>query len=495
MAKYRLAEDKKHWITANGAHFLVDENGEGEKPFTNQMNAKKEKDLTDKDSTTTRPRNSEEIDKEEWYYTDRHGKRVRTRRNQEKKKDDLDATLPRSYRRESDKPLHTSKTLPYRPTHANDADIFAFDKSVRNFDVDGRLHVATTNISKAMVCPYLGSEIPGYQQLGLDANRVYQLLRDPEELKKAASTFNNLQVLEIHKPVNASESLRENTVGTTGSDVTFDGTYLKCSMAIWDAAAIAGIESKQQTELSSAYRYTPDMTPGVFNGVAYDGVMRDIIGNHVALVEVGRAGHDVIVADKQIARPQKLTRQGEKIMTITKKDARSALRVALAQDAEIDKELLALALDEDTEEDNDDEYEDDPENTGKRRKKVVAQDGDETEEDEEDKKPAMDAAQVQLAIDSAVKIAKSDMEALHQARKDVAPLVGEVAMDSAEAVYKFALDNAKIDTKGVHPSAFKSLVSMLKTTKDHVHVVTMDSNLRRQTAEKIPGINRFRGAL
>jgi hypothetical protein len=41
------------------------------------------------------------------------------------------------------------------------------------------------------------------------------------------------------------------------------------------------------------------MTPGVFKGEPYDGVMRDIVGNHVALVTEGRAGDDVVVGDSK----------------------------------------------------------------------------------------------------------------------------------------------------------------------------------------------------
>ena len=39
------------------------------------------------------------------------------------------------------------------------------------------------------------------------------------------------------------------------------------------------------------------MTPGVYEGERYDGVMTEITGNHVALVSDGRAGPDVVVAD------------------------------------------------------------------------------------------------------------------------------------------------------------------------------------------------------
>ena len=69
--------------------------------------------------------------------------------------------------------------------------LIAMDRAptARRTDADGRLHVAVSNISKANVCPYLGREIPNNVALGLDPNRVYNLLRDPAELAKAASTF------------------------------------------------------------------------------------------------------------------------------------------------------------------------------------------------------------------------------------------------------------------------------------------------------------------
>ena len=65
---------------------------------------------------------------------------------------------------------------------------FAFDKSVRQYTPDGHLRVEITNISKANVCPYIGREIPNYKELGLKADEIYKLYRDPDELKKAAAS-------------------------------------------------------------------------------------------------------------------------------------------------------------------------------------------------------------------------------------------------------------------------------------------------------------------
>lgn len=169
--------------------------------------------------------------------------------------------------------------------------------SVRRFDADGRLHVATSHISKATVNPYRGSEIPDFQRLGLDPTRIYRLLRDPAELQRGAPTFCRLPLLSTHVPVTADEPRPDLVVGSVGSDVRFSDPYLDASLVVWDARAIALVESGHQRELSAAYRYDADMTPGRFRGQAYDGVMRNIRGNHVALVESGRAGPDVVVGD------------------------------------------------------------------------------------------------------------------------------------------------------------------------------------------------------
>jgi uncharacterized protein len=157
--------------------------------------------------------------------------------------------------------------------------------------------VETNNISKATVNPYLGREIPEWEELGLDPDKIYQLLRDPKELEKAAPTFNNLPLLSEHVAVTSEDHPKELVIGATGTDAEFNPPYLKNSLVVWPEEAINDIESEDKKELSSAYRYEADMAPGVYEGQKYDGVMRNIVGNHVALVKEGRAGADVVVGD------------------------------------------------------------------------------------------------------------------------------------------------------------------------------------------------------
>lgn len=174
----------------------------------------------------------------------------------------------------------------------------AFDRSsVRTIDVDGRLHVAANPISKACVNPYTGREIPDWEALGLDPARTYQLLRDPDELAKAAQTFNNLPILSRHVPVSSTDHRPGLVIGSTGTDAAFSFPYLTASLVIWAQPAIDAVENGSQRELSSAYRFRADMSSGRFDGVRFDGVMRDIVGNHVATVSEGRAGPDVVVGD------------------------------------------------------------------------------------------------------------------------------------------------------------------------------------------------------
>ena len=176
---------------------------------------------------------------------------------------------------------------------------FAFDRaSARTYDVDGRLHVSITNLSKANICEYLGREVPGYEELGLGPSKIYKAYRHPEELRKAVPTFNNLPLLSRHVPVSADEHHPNLVVGSTGTDASFEAPFLRNSLVIWSRDAIQDVEQEDKRELSAGYRYTPDFTSGKTpEGEEYDFVMRDIVGNHISLVERGRAGPDVVVAD------------------------------------------------------------------------------------------------------------------------------------------------------------------------------------------------------
>ena len=188
----------------------------------------------------------------------------------------------------------------------------AFDAapSQRETDENGFLHVGASHITKATVNPYYGREIPGWQEAGLDPETVYYGLRDPEELRASLETWAGLPLHIEHHIDSADEPQKLTRVGAVGTGAVWNPPYVDAPLTVWDRAAIDAIEDGSFRELSCAYRYDPDFTPGSYEGTPYDFIMRNIRGNHVALVEEGRAGPDVVVADSHPTSTKKGTLMG-----------------------------------------------------------------------------------------------------------------------------------------------------------------------------------------
>lgn len=169
--------------------------------------------------------------------------------------------------------------------------------SRRHIDINGYLHVEVSPLTKETVNPYYGREIPGWEDEGLDPEKIYYGYRAGDELKKALETFNGIPVLDEHKLDSAEKPLKEERVGYTGTSAKWEAPYIMNALIITDAAAIELIESNKQRELSASYRYKPVFQFGYFNGEKYDFIMTEIQANHIALVAEGRAGSDVLVYD------------------------------------------------------------------------------------------------------------------------------------------------------------------------------------------------------
>lgn len=216
--------------------------------------------------------------------------------------------------------------------------VLASDRSMRSVDSDGHMRVEESKISKANICPYLGREIPGWEALGLDPEKTYRLFRDPDELKKAAGTFTGKPLLIRHVPVTANEPQKDLIVGTVGT-VTWEDPYLiSRPLTVWTQEAIDLIESGQQRELSSAYRYVAVMQPGAWGGESFDGRMTNIEGNHTAIVTEGRVGPDVHVAD---ALPRELRRMNKTLAAMVA----AILAPYTTKLTEADRHSVAVALD------------------------------------------------------------------------------------------------------------------------------------------------------
>ena len=406
----------------------------------------------------------------------------------------------------------------------------AFDRSARRIDADGRLHVDRSHISKATVNPYYGKEIPGYEALGLQPDTVYRLFRDPVELERGAATFARLPILSEHVPVTVEAPRPDLVVGAIGSEITFTPPYLDADLCVWDATAIAGIETDKVRELSCAYRYVPVMEPGEFEGQPYDGRMTEIQGNHLALVEVGRAGSDVVVADRNPfilkESAMKMSKLGKALFaalcaaspvlaadsalpalvgtanrkTFKKDDVKAKL---LALDASIDSNQLDAVLDAILDVEQDPKPVETPaaaadESPADKLRALLAGKVDDatleaacgllaTPAADEKPEPGMKKEEVDAAMDGL----RKELREAEEARRDVRAIVGDVmGMDSAAAVYGFALDHMKVDRAGVEGAP--ALRALFKVAASHkvaspVHVAQDSAGL----AAKFPGAARF----
>jgi uncharacterized protein len=165
--------------------------------------------------------------------------------------------------------------------------------SVRSLDVDGHLHVAASVLSAAEVDNYIGYEIPGYKELGLNKWGTYSVFRDPGELEKAVSSFAGKPLLSIHRPLTANDHPFNKVVGSVMNPF-WKEPYVIAELVVWEASAIEAITSGDCDSLSAGYRYTPVLDNNSWNGKKFQIRMKDIYCNHVALVAEPRVSAAVV---------------------------------------------------------------------------------------------------------------------------------------------------------------------------------------------------------
>ena len=169
-------------------------------------------------------------------------------------------------------------------------------ESKRSIDFNGFMEVKDNPLSKVGVFPYLGSEIAGAE----DPDRVYYVYRPAEELSRQETidSFKLMPFIDEHEVLGTRgmPAERKGMQGTIGEQVYFDAPYLRGNIKIHSSAAQSLIKAGK-VELSPCYSCEWFPEDGMFEGQAYQFTQRNIIGNHLALVEEGRTGPDVAVQD------------------------------------------------------------------------------------------------------------------------------------------------------------------------------------------------------
>jgi uncharacterized protein len=121
-------------------------------------------------------------------------------------------------------------------------------------------------------------------------------LRLPEEVFRADSlqSFETAPLTDDHpSEMLTSDNAAAHVKGAV-SEVRADGSLVRGTVTVYDSALITKM-SAGKVEVSCGYECDLDHSPGTWRGQRYDAIQRNIRGNHVAIVDAGRAGSDVRV--------------------------------------------------------------------------------------------------------------------------------------------------------------------------------------------------------
>lgn len=152
-------------------------------------------------------------------------------------------------------------------------------------------------ITKVGVFPYLGKQISS----DCEPNKIYWVLRPKEELFKK-ETLDSLKLIPL---VNEHEMLGKDCTpaeekgieGILGENVSHNDDTIFSDIKIFSEDMKEKIKGGKK-ELSLGYWCDYEKQSGTYNGQRYDYIQKNIIGNHLALVDKGRMGSDVRVYDK-----------------------------------------------------------------------------------------------------------------------------------------------------------------------------------------------------
>jgi len=272
--------------------------------------------------------------------------------------------------------------------------------SARVKDLNGWVEILGNPISKVGVFSYSGSQIdPEARNENIDPDTIYQVYRSPEELQntECLESFRLVPIIDDHEMLGSSCSgftpaENKGVHGTIGENVYFEDGYLKANLKIF-SEKLANLIKQGKKELSIGYHCAYDSASGSFDGKNYDFIQRNIRGNHLALVENGRAGSDVAVLDHFVVT---LDTRGlimaeavkeEEIKSVSLTDVLAELREVKSMLASV-KASAAESYDEKEEKDEPEVTSDeDEEKSGKK-----TEDEKEDDKKEEKREPAMDAA-------------------------------------------------------------------------------------------------------
>jgi uncharacterized protein len=178
--------------------------------------------------------------------------------------------------------------------------VFAIDFGTSRTSTSEGYLVAPAKIARTGVQVYRAREL---NLPGVDGNKEIRMFRPPEEVFSPISmaTFEDKPLADNHPADGITATNWKALAVGDLHDIEADGRYLRARVIVRDKAAIDKVNAGK-SQLSCGYLFDADMTSGISpEGEAFDGIQRRIRGNHVALVDVGRAGREVRIADAALS--------------------------------------------------------------------------------------------------------------------------------------------------------------------------------------------------
>ena len=168
----------------------------------------------------------------------------------------------------------------------------------KNVDDNGYWLIKHNPVTKEGVFPYLGKSIDS----SLEPEQIYMVYRPYESIssEETLESFNCVPLIENHEMLGEGFTPYDNRKadGVLFNTMSENGVMYG-DIKIFSENLKKCIEHGKK-ELSIGYTCDYVKEKGDFNGENYDYKQLNIIGNHIALVEKGRAGRDVRVYDKAI---------------------------------------------------------------------------------------------------------------------------------------------------------------------------------------------------
>lgn len=159
---------------------------------------------------------------------------------------------------------------------------------------------------------------------------------DPESIE----SLKGIPLTLGHPPGGVDDSnARELSHGSTGSDVQRDGDSLTVDFSIWTDWVAEDVymrhKSGQRVQFSVGARGQPEMGAGVYDGLAYQAILRRIRYNHLAILDYRTRGRYPIteITDQ---KAKTLFISDAQLISATKKTEVHTVKIKLPNGAEID---------------------------------------------------------------------------------------------------------------------------------------------------------------